>query len=282
MTSRGWPEPPAGFVLRREGSRALYAAAGLADEIRARGLDDWRTWERALAGGSAQSGRGASAVIEGVPGMRWRLKAMRRGGLLARVWRDRYPSADRLVATLSASEKARARGVKTAAAVALIVESGAAGFTRGALAFEEIEHSEDLARRALRKAATRSDLTATVSAVREMHDRGVCHPDLNLGNVLLRSGPQGTSEAMLIDFDRATFSSGPLPFGPRQAALRRLERSCAKLTGAPGLFGPGSEELWYTDYAGDDADLARRLAAGRPMGRLALAVHRLRWRRRAS
>jgi hypothetical protein len=114
-----------------------------------------------------------------------------------------------------------------------------------------------------------------------MHDRGVSHPDLNLGNVLLRHSSDASPRAFVIDFDRATFMSGPLPFGPRQAALRRLERSCAKLTGSTGPLGAGSENLWYQLYAGDDAALARRLAFGRQGGRFALAMHRLLWRRNA-
>lgn len=279
MIARAWPEPPQGFVLRLDGVCALYAAAPLADAVCARGLNVWKAWESALASGSAASGRGATAVVDGVSGVRWRMKAMRRGGRFARVWRDRYPSARRLVATLSASVEAQARGVPTAHPIALIVKAGTGGFVRGAIAFEELERSEDLARLVLRGAATRADLVATIDAVRAMHDRGVIHPDLNLGNVMLRPRADGSPEVFLIDFDLASFAPRPLPFGPRQAALRRLERSCAKLTGGPGPFGPGSEDLWYTVYAGQDAELAHRLAGGRRLGRLSLAAHRIGWRR---
>jgi hypothetical protein len=224
------------------------------------------------------SGRGATAVVAGAPGSRWRLKTMRRGGRLAGIWHERYGSARRLVATLSASAEAQARGVPTAQPIALIVEAGPNGFARGAMAFAEIEGSEDLAQRVVRHAATRADLEVTTAAVRAMHDRGVLHPDLNLGNVLLRARRDALPEVFLIDFDRATFTPGSLPVRCRQRALRRLERSCAKLTGAPGPLGPGSEDLWYSTYAGGDAGLARRLARGRPWGRFALAVHRLGWR----
>jgi hypothetical protein len=279
VIARAWPEPPAGFVLRPDGARALYVAAPVESDVYARGLHAWDAWDRALASGSAASGRGATALLDGASGARWRMKAMRRGGRLAGIWRDRYPSVRRLVATLSASAEAQARGVPTAPPIALIVEAGPFGFARGAMAFEEIEGSEDLARRVVRNDATRADVVATIGAVRAMHDRGVLHPDLNLGNVLLRSRADAPPEAFLIDFDRATFTPGPLLFAARQAALRRLERSCAKLTGAPGPWGPGSEDLWYSTYAGDDVDLAGRLARGRPLGRLALAVHRVGWRR---
>jgi lipopolysaccharide kinase (Kdo/WaaP) family protein len=278
VSGRAWPEPPAGFVLRRSGNGALYVAAALEDSVRDRGLESWDAWARVLAAGSPASGRGSTAVIEGGRGSRWRVKAMRRGGRLAGIWRERHGSVRRLVATLSASAEAHARGVPTAPPVALIVEVGPFGLARGAMAVTEIEGSEDLARRVTRHAATRSDLDATMTAVRAMHDRGVLHPDLNLGNLLLRSGGGESPEVFVIDFDRATFAAGPLPFKCRQAALRRLERSCAKLTGAPGPLGPGSEDLWYSTYAAADADLGRRLARGRFWGRLALSAHRLGWR----
>jgi hypothetical protein len=277
VSVRAWPDPPAGFVRRPRGNGALYVAAPLEVAVGARGLDSWEAWQRALAGGTPASGRGVTAVVDGAPGSRWRVKAMRRGGRLARLWRDRYGSARRLVATLSASAEASTRGVPTARPVALIVEAGPGGLTRGAMAFMEIEGSEDLAQRVVRRTATRADVEATITAIRGMHDRGVVHPDLNLGNVLLRSRDGASPEVFLIDFDRASFASGPLPFGCRQAALRRLERSCAKLTGAPGPLGPGSEDLWYSTYAGDDAELAHRLARGRAWGRFTLAVHRLGW-----
>jgi len=273
-----WPEPPRGFVLRLLGVSALYVAEALEGELSARGLSAWTEWDRRLATGESATGRGATAIVPGAKGPPWRLKRMRRGGHAARVWRDRYPAAGRLVETLEASVTALARGIPTARPVALILESDDAGMVRGAMAFEELVGSEDLARRVVSGNVTREDLGAAIGAVRAMHDRGVVHPDLNLGNILLRGG--GSSpEAFVIDFDRASFTDGPVGFPARQAGVRRLERSCAKLTGAPGPFGPGSEDLWYDLYAGGDTELARRLARGRPFGRVALAVHRLGWRR---
>ena len=279
MSEVRWPEPPGGFVLRPLGRRALYVAEPMEGDVRARGLDGWDAWDRALAGGAGRSGRGVTAVVEGAAGVRWRLKRMRRGGRAARVWSDRYPSAERLVATLAASIEARSRGVPTARPIVLIVETGRVGMARGAIAFEELEGTQDLATRMVSGSATKEDLAAAIGVVRAMHDRGVVHPDLNLGNLLLRDRAGAPPEVFVIDFDRAAFTHGPLDFAARQAAVRRLERSCAKLTGAPGPLGPGSEDLWYTVYAGEDAELARRFSRGRAVGRLALAIHRLGWRR---
>lgn len=280
MTPR-WPEPPPGFVVRTEGRSAVYVSSAAEGDVRARGLRRWDAWRSALASGSASSGRGITATIDGPSGARWRLKPMRRGGWLAGMWRDRYPSARRLVGTLAATVEAEARGVPTARPIALIIETGRVGLVRGAMALEEIESAVDLARRVVGKRVVLADLESAIDAVRAMHDRGVSHPDLNLGNVLLRPSAGGRPEAFLIDFDRAICMAGPVPFALRQAALRRLARSCAKLTGSAGPLGPGSEDIWYRIYAGDDAELARRLAKGQPAGRLALAMHRLLWRRSA-
>lgn len=276
-----WPEPPPGFVIRTEGRGALFVSAVAENDVRARGLTRWDAWQRALSSGSSSSGRGTTAIIDGPSGVRWRLKSMRRGGWLAWMWRDRYTSARRLVETLSASAEASARGVPTASPIALILEAGPWGLVRGAMALEEVEGAVELARRVVGKTAVRADLDAALGTVRAMHDRGVSHPDLNLGNVLLRPSVGAAPEAFVIDFDRASFTAGPLPFASRQAALRRLERSCAKLTGSTAPLGPGSEDVWYRIYAGDDVELARRLARGRPAGRVALAMHRLLWRRNA-
>jgi tRNA A-37 threonylcarbamoyl transferase component Bud32 len=260
------------------GSTALYVAAAQEARVRALGLAAVDGWESALAAGALASGRAPTVVIEAPGGARWRLKSMRRGGVAARLWRDRYPSAARLVATLAATVEAKTRGVPTAAAVALLVQRGPGALARGYMATEEIEPSEDLARCVRRGAADTAVLGATMAAVRQMHDRGVVHPDLNLGNVLLSRSAELAPEVWLVDFDRARCLEGPVPFALRQAAIRRLERSCAKLTGAPGAAGPGSEDLWYTMYAAGDRALEARLARGRWAGRMSLAFHRMGWK----
>ena len=272
-----WPRPPAGFTRREWERRALYASDADLEPLLAAGFDRVETWERALPRGDAASGRGATAIFARAEGPSWRLKRMRRGGAAAPLWRDRYPSAGRLVAILASSSEAIRRGIAGAAPVALLLTRDAAGLVRGYAAFEEIEGAEDLASRVRRRALTRADLAAAMAAIRRLHDQGIAHPDLNLGNVLVRSRGEAT-EAFIIDLDRAAVGTGPLPFGRRQAAIRRIERSCAKVSGSAAPLGPGTEDLWYRLYAGDDAGLARRFVRGRRFGRLALLWHKASWK----
>jgi tRNA A-37 threonylcarbamoyl transferase component Bud32 len=270
---------PSGFVVVREGPRSIYVDAMLEQDARARGLFDWDAWNLALAGGAGSSGRGASAVVSGPSGTRWRLKRMRRGGRFAGLRGDRYRSSARLIDALSVSVEALVRGVPTARPVMLLLERDFWWRFRGSMAFEEIERAHDLASFARDGQITLDDLIGAIGVVKAMHDKGILHPDLNLGNLLLRRRPGAVPEAFVIDFDRAKLKAGPLSDRARQAAVRRLERSCAKITGSPAPLGAGSEDLWYSLYAGDDRRLARRFARGRSMGRWLLAVHRLGWKR---
>jgi len=125
---------PEGFSQRAAARGTLYVAAGLEDEALRLGLDRGPGWERLLAAGDGATGRGASAVVARGASPAWRLKRMRRGGLTARLWGDRYPFPGRLVAMLAASGEARRRGIATPAAVALLVERDAFPLVRGFLA----------------------------------------------------------------------------------------------------------------------------------------------------
>ena len=87
-----WSPPPEGFALTPLATGALYTSEAMRGEIERRGLTTWADWEGALAEGRASSGRGKTAVLSG-----WRLKMMRRGGWLAPLLRNRYPTARRLV-----------------------------------------------------------------------------------------------------------------------------------------------------------------------------------------
>ncbi len=276
---RGRPEPPRGFVSVPAGTGVVYASRDLDPAVRALGLDSWEGWQRALAAGTQASGRGATAVIVDPSGRRWRVKALRRGGFVSRLTADRYLSVRRPVAMLHASVTALERGVPTARPLALIVVPAGAG-VRAAAAFEELDGAEDLAHRLTRRALTREDIDAALAVVRLMHDRGIVHVDLNLGNLLVRQDGAGPAEAFVIDFDRARIVESEAPFGCRQSALRRLARSCAKLTGTPAPLGPGTEDVWYRSYAAGDGALAARFASGQPLGRALLALHRLGWRDR--
>jgi 3-deoxy-D-manno-octulosonic acid kinase len=165
------------------------------------------------------------------------------------------------------------RGVATPAPVALLLVDGPGPLCRAWLAVDEIDHATDLAARfASVHPPTRAELGQVMGEVRKMHDVGVEHRDLNLGNLLLRTEPDSEPRAWVLDLDRARLHTGPLRFRLRQRALRRLERSHLKLFGDSHAAAP--RDLFYELYASGDEELGRRLDRGRSIGRLLLRLHR--------
>ena len=177
--------------------------------------------------------------------------------------------------------EARRRGVDTPEPLALLAVRGPGPLVRGWLAVEWIEGARDLASRyKAGEMPSEEELAATMGLVRHMHDVGLEHRDLNLGNLMLPDGPGGPAGPLVIDLDRARLHDAGLSFRLRQQALRRLERSYVKILGdraRPGAVGYGP---WYELYAAGDPDLAARLERGRKAGRFLLAMHRWTWRNR--
>jgi tRNA A-37 threonylcarbamoyl transferase component Bud32 len=148
---------------------------------------------------------------------------------------------------------------------------------RAWLAVDEIEGARDLRAWLATEGTPRTvEFEAAARLVRRMHDRGIEHRGLNLGNVLFRPG--GEPAAYVVDLDRGRLHAGPLEFGRRQRALRRLERSYVKCC-HPDAASEEVRRSIYTAYAGSDRDLTRRLERGRRAGRAWIGLHRLGWRR---
>ncbi|HKQ61114.1 MAG TPA: lipopolysaccharide kinase InaA family protein [Candidatus Polarisedimenticolaceae bacterium] len=217
---------PPGFIVERGPGRLFLAAADRAGALRALEFDRPAAWQRRLG----HQRRGSTVRLELGPQVALRLKQLRRGGLFAALWHERFVGRRRLLANLTLALAARERGIPTPAPVALLVVAGPPGLYRAWLASEELTHAEDLRTRfqsGVRPSP--AELAAALAVVRQAHDRGLEHRDLNLGNLAVRTAPDGRIEAFVLDLDRARLHPGPLPARRRRAALRRLERSGAKL-----------------------------------------------------
>jgi hypothetical protein len=202
---------------------------------------------------------------------------MRRGGITAALWRDRYLGEGRLLANLGVPMAAAARGIPTPEPLAMLLLRSEGGLYRAWLAVEEVSGSVDLLTRMRRlPAPEEGELRTVMQAVRRMHDAGLHHRDLNLSNLLVRER-NGVWEVHVIDLDRAELRSGPLPFRSRLSSLRRLERSYEKHVGRGGPLEEDAGKTLYRLYAGEDRRLAARLERSRPVGRALLALHRLGW-----
>lgn len=96
--------------------------------------------------------------------------------------------------------------------------------------------------------------TLLAAGLRQIHDGGLEHPDLNLGNILV--APHGNGERIVfVDLDRAVLAGAPLGPWPRARALRRLRRSATKLDPAGRWMSPldldRMERLYWAEPRGE-------------------------------
>jgi 3-deoxy-D-manno-octulosonic acid kinase len=229
----------------------------------------------------ALEGRGRVAVVpgpavpEGAPAERWVVRHYHRGGAVASAMGDRYLrlGAPRPFRELGMLEAVRALGVPAPAPVGAAVYF-AGPFYRGDLVTVWVPDSIDLATLlfpppagAPPVAAAPADagvaghadaMRAAGRLVRLLHDRGVVHPDLNLKNVLLAAGVDGTGgdgepRALVLDLDRATLGDGAVPDRARRAMLDRFWRSARKWErragrALPASLRPSFEEGYAAGY----------------------------------
>ncbi len=274
---KGELDLPQGYVASRRDRAKLVAHVELEHELKRAGLDQPAGWETRLRQPDAAPGRGATSLLRLSSGRVLRLKRLRRGGWMAPLWRDRVIGEGRALDNLRVSVEAGRRGVATPPVLALLVVKSVGGLVRAWLAIEELAEAVDL-RSCFRsdRPPTPAELDAALGLVRGMHDRGLEHRDLNLGNLMIRR--RAVPQAFVIDLDRARLHAGPLGFHPRQRALRRLERSYVKSCDA-GADSESVRSSIYRLYAASDRELAARLGKGRQVGRVWISLHRLGWRR---
>ncbi|MFN7965797.1 MAG: lipopolysaccharide kinase InaA family protein [Acidobacteriota bacterium] len=235
-------EAPRGFVSIPlcEGGQLLLdqslSATTLAHALR----EPWRhTHPRPISLGTGRGPRGLLALPDAPAVM---VKQCLRGGWLAPLNRQRYFGLSRFGRELVASRAAREAGLPVGETVAVTFVPSRPGW-RVWSASRWIADAEDLAHLWLQApdAATRAELwAAALTLLDAIAARGLEHPDLNLGNVLMRRDSQRGWSAILIDFDRARWSGKPVSSSARAGALARLERSRDKLERRAALSVGGS------------------------------------------
>ncbi|HUH88039.1 MAG TPA: 3-deoxy-D-manno-octulosonic acid kinase [Pusillimonas sp.] len=153
------------------------------------------------------------------------LRHYRRGGMVAKLSRDRYvwagADATRSFAEFRVLWFLRERGLAVPAPLAAAYWKSGLTY-RAAILIERIPQVRTLAE-------ARAEPEAVAKAIFAMHEAGVWHADLNAFNILLSSSGQ----VWLIDFDRARRRT--LTARLRRSNLLRLKRSLDKVAGEPGL-----------------------------------------------
>ncbi len=203
-------------------------------------ISRWRADRAAVA---VSGGRGGVHVVTAPGGSAWVLRHYRRGGLFGRVVTDSY--------LFTGAERTRAfrewRLLADLVALGLPAPRPVAArfrrtgpVYRADLVTELIPDCRPLSA-LLCDASIGVDWEAIGATIRDFHDAGVDHADLNAHNVLV----DDDGRVFLVDFDRGRRRS---PGSWRQANLSRLRRSLDKLARQRGE--PADETAWRRLLAG--------------------------------
>lgn len=219
-------------------------------------------------GAQPLAGRGIAYHIA-APGSytneRWVVRHYRRGGFVARIVQDRYldSGVKRPIRELTASVKARARGIATPEVVAAAVYP-AGGWYRADIVTRFLPDSRDLADSLFEEDdpdARRHAMTLAGALIRAAHEAGVVHNDLNLRNILI-AGARGAERAWLLDLDRAVVMRDAAARFERDLMLRRFARSLRKFERAHRRrLHDGERAAFAEAYAREPAGIATGAAS---------------------
>ncbi|MET0151334.1 MAG: lipopolysaccharide kinase InaA family protein [Candidatus Binatia bacterium] len=212
---------------------------------------EWRdTVEQVLgaerAGHALAGGRGGTSRIATEHGDIV-LRRARRGGAMRWLGETYFGLRPRPLREFAVLLRARRRGLPVPEPVAALAERRFGIAYRGLLLMRDLGGTPLSALTGAEAPANLVPLLAR--ALRDLHDAGLSHPDLNLGNVLVitRSYEQRIA---FVDLDRARLRGRPPGLGARRRSLRRLRRSAHKLDPSGRLLPEAAldrlEEIYWS------------------------------------
>jgi 3-deoxy-D-manno-octulosonic acid kinase len=277
--STGEPAPADAALRRlRRGRCLVLTAPSLAAEAERLGLLEPHGLASLLVRADpGPLGRAPSACTTLADGRRLHLRPVRRGGLLAGLWRGRVLGLARPRSELRVTARLAAAGAPVARPAFVAGERGwilwraafATWWEPGARDARAFLAAGPAPARVARAAA------AAGAALRRFHDAGGRHADLHAGNLLLREAASGCT-ALLVDLDRARCGRPP-PASVRLAEMMRLHRSLVKL-GLASRVGARGCAAFLRAYTGGDRRLRRALRRHLPRELRRLRLHRAGWR----
>ena len=230
-------------------------------------------------------GRAPHPVI-GVGDDVWVIKSYRRGGMVGKFNEDFYFGSMRFLSELRVCTHAIREGVPTVAPIALVLRRRGLG-CRAWLVSPFLAETFTLKDALLRPETTldaknpENALCALSrvagTAVRRMHDVGIDHRDLNLGNLLvLPPARHSEPDVLILDWDRARLRNDNGTFGYQN--LLRLLRSAFKGRADTRFLAVATRGFLRGYFSGDVESLHRLRHYYRQRRFTAIGLHRLFWR----
>ena len=274
------PIPPSFSLIKKENTFLLLSEE-YKDLLLQRGIEDTNTFITRYAGAKQHSGgRSLHPSIPLREGQRMVLRRYLHGGLLRPVTRDLYALGFRSFRELALTEEIRSAGRPTIRPIGAVQQSVIFPFYRAYLFTLEVPGARDLIQffqdigshpvgevLALKRKIIRS----AGRLVRQFHDSGFFHADLQLRNLLIAD-----HQVLLIDFDRSCRMQN-LPHRMRMKNLLRLNRSVDKWK-RRGLPVTSSDRLrFFLAYAEEDPKARDVLRKALRTYSFSTLLHRWRW-----
>ena len=196
------------------------------------------------------------------------VKGYHRGGFFSKIFGDLFVKSDRAFKEAYILAWGAKHGLKVPEVISAIkMKKEKIGY----LITKKLENSKDLAEflndRTLSISLRRKSLKKSGKIIKDMHDKGILHKDLNIRNIIVSD-----KEIYIVDFDKAILKKDLKPID-RVENLRRIDRSFEKYR----YFGGNVKKSDYFAFLSGYGDryLINKCKKGRW---LSLLPHKIAWK----
>ncbi len=256
---------PSGYSKVEKGGVIVILADSYRDKLLEAGIADPDVMIKQASPVETPGGRGKVYSIS-PGGVKLVIRHYEHGGFFRKVLGDLFLGAWRPLKELALTRRAFSMGLPVPESIAVCMKKQLGIFTRSWFISKEIRGAVEIA---VLFAGTgmepvsekRKLLYAVAGAIRVMHDRGLYHNDLNLGNILARKKDEGY-EVFIVDLDKSVFRK-ELSINQRVKNLSRLNRSVDKIAGKKPLRVNFRDKLRFLkSYSDNMKKIDRELLAG--------------------
>jgi len=272
---------PTSFSLIRKGKVFLLLKEEYTNLLLAQGIGDLRTFlKKSRQTAHYLKGRTLHPSIPFDDGNRMVLRQYSHGGLLRALTRNLYLFGARSFRELTLTEEIRSSGVPTISPIGAIHHAIFFPFYQAYFLSVEIPHAVDLIQYLNEMAAPlsierisskRKTIRSVGLLIRQFHQAGFFHTDLQLKNILVAG-----EQPLLIDFDRS-YRKPTLSVKERMRNLLRLNRSAEKWRRHGLPLTRTDRWRFFLAYAGEDRKIRETMEKTLRASSLRFLFYRLGW-----
>ncbi|MBM4276655.1 MAG: hypothetical protein FJ130_02085 [Deltaproteobacteria bacterium] len=273
---------PSSFSIAEKGKTYFLLHNDYKESLLRQGIEDLNTFFKThLSTTIYLNGRTPHPCIPIQGGMRIVFRKYSHGGLLRVFNRSLYLFGARSFKELSLTEEIRSLGIPTIQPIGAIHQIVFGPFYRAYLLSLEISHAKNLIQYFQENGSKlsresllhkRKTIRAAGLLLRQFHQKGFYHRDLQLKNLLVAG-----DQVLIIDFDRS-YHKKVLSVRERVKNLLRLNRSVEKWKRSGLTITRTDRWRFLMAYAGGDQEILRAVRKALRTYSVHLFFHRIGWR----